>query len=158
MRHVADAFRAARFARPLFNHLEALERALDSRTRMSRSRTIEHAVNSQRSRTFRLITRADHEARTVVALSPVLFSRYERDATIREIRSLSERVEPLLLGAAILADMTGQFHPGMTQDPDSWIAAGQAIAGDWEAVAGDLTAAAEQFSREHLAGQGPPAA
>ena len=86
-------------------------------------RVIVRALNSLRSRAFRLITRAAHQARTVGVLFPVLSLGHERDGTIRERRSLSERGDPLLSGAAILADVTGQFHPGMTQDPDSWIAA-----------------------------------
>ena len=70
----------------------------------AKGRLIVRALNSLRSRAFRLITRAAHQARTVGVLSPVLSLGHERDGTIRERRSLSERGDPLLSGAAILAE------------------------------------------------------
>lgn len=73
------------------------------------------------------------------------FYRHRRDGTIREVRSLSENVSPLLMGAALLCDFTGQFHPGTRQDPNSWIAAGNEIAAIWETIGHDLTAATEDY-------------
>lgn len=82
--------------------------------------------------------------------------RHESGGAIRASRSLSERVSPAFLGAALLCDFAGEFHPGRRQDPDSWIAAGSEIAKIWSAVSHDLAAATEDYG-EHRAEHSPPA-
>lgn len=107
-------------------------------------------------------TRSDEESRAI-HVYPIRRGtffrvyRHESGGAIRTIRSLSGRVPPMLAGAALLCDFTGEFHPGRRQDPDSWIAAGSEIAKIWSAVSHDLAAATENYG-EQRAEHSPSAA